>query len=175
VSILYFAGALLGIALLAVAINYLTGTRPSYLENLQLAPSEKELWRDAEADFALVPRAGRAAILSFPRLGRHTIVWTDRRVVISQKALFSRQRMVTHQIYFAAAAGLQANAAAASAFGGFFGRGFETIMAVRRSFGTIDGKACVRIEPAEESRARLNLDEVLIFSDRLGDLEQGLR
>jgi len=83
--------------------------------------------------------------------------------------------MVTHQIYFAAAAAPQATAAAASAFGGFFGRGFETVMAVRRSFGTIDGKACVRIEPAEESRARLNLDEVLIFSDRRGDLEQALR
>ena len=82
--------------------------------------------------------------------------------------------MVTHQLYFAPQAGPQASAAAASPFGGFLGRGFETIVAAGRSFGTVNGKACVRIQPAEESRARLNLDEVLIFTDQLADLEQSL-
>jgi hypothetical protein len=175
VSILYFAGALLGIALLAIAINRLTGTTASYLESLQLAPDEKELWRDTAADFAIVPRVVRPHFISYPRLRRHTIVWTSRRVVISQRALFSRRSIVTHQLYFADQAGPQASAAASGAFGGFFGRGFETILAARRSFGTVNGKACIRIEPAEASRSRLNLDEVLIFSDRLGDLEQSLR
>ena len=174
-SILYFVVALLGIVLLALAINHFTGTKPNYIENLQLAPGEKELWRDAQADFGLVPQVARSAVLSFPRLRRHTVVWTNHRVVISQKALFSRQRMVTHQVYFADQAGPQASAAAASTFGGFFGRGYETIIAARPSFGTVDGKACVRIEPAEESRARLNLKEVLLFTDRLPDLEQSLR
>jgi len=175
VSILYFAGALLGIVALAIAINHLTGTKANYLEKLQVAPGEKELWRDTQADFALVPRQGRAVIMTYPRLRRHTVVWTDRRVIVSQRALFSRSHMVTHQIYFAAQAGPQANAAATSAFGGFFGRGFETILAAGRSSGVVDGKACVRIRPSEESAARLNLDEVLIFTDRLADLEQSLR
>lgn len=55
-SILYFAGALLGIVVLAIAINHLTGTKANYLENLQFAPGKKELWRDTQADFAVVPR-----------------------------------------------------------------------------------------------------------------------
>jgi hypothetical protein len=175
VSILYFVVALIAIVVFAVTLNRFTGTQPNDLENLQLAPGEKELWRDAQADFGLVPRVARSAVISFPRLRRHTIVWTNRRVVISQKALFSRHRMITHQIYFADQAGSQASAAAASTFGGFFGRGYETVIAARRSSGTADGKPCVRIEPAEESRARLNLEEILIFTDRLPDLEQTLR
>ena len=174
-SILYFAAALLGIVVLAIAINHLTGTKANYLEKLQFAPGEKELWRDTQADFAHVPRQGRAVIMSYARLRRHTVVWTDRRVIVSQRALLSRSHMVTHQIYFAAHVGPQAGAAATSAFGGFFGRGFETILAAGRSFGTVDGKACVRIQPSEESAARLNVDEVLIFTDRLAGLEQSLR
>ena len=170
-SILYFAGALLGIALLAIAINHVTGTQANYLEKLEFAPGEKELWRDTQADFAPVPRLGRAAITTYPRLRRHTIVWTSRRVIVSQRALFSRSHIVTHQIYFAAQAGPQANAAAGSAFGGFFGRGFETIIAASRSSGIADGKACMRIKPAEDSGDRLNLAEVLIFTDRLTDLD----
>jgi hypothetical protein len=173
-SILYFAGALLGIVLLAITINRLTGTKANYLDDLEFAPGEKELWRDTGADVALVPRIVRAVVLSYPRLRRHTVVWTDRRVVVAQRALFSRRSMVTHQLYFAAQAGPQVNAAAASAFGGFLGRGFETIVAASRSFGIVNGKACVRIQPAEESGARLNLDEVLIFTDRVADLEQSL-
>ena len=54
-SILYFVGALLGIVVLAIAINRLTGTKANYLEKLHLAPGEKELWRDTQADFAPVP------------------------------------------------------------------------------------------------------------------------
>ena len=173
-SILYFAGALLGIVAVAIAINRLTGTKANYLEKLQFAPGEKELWRDTQADFAPVPRLVRAAIVTYPRLRRHTVVWTDRRIIVSQKALFSRNHMVTHQIYFAAHAVPQASAAAASAFGGFFGRGFETILAAGRSSGAVDGKACMRIQPAEASAARLNIDEILIFTDRLADLEQRL-
>jgi hypothetical protein len=173
VSILYFAAALLGIVVLAITINHLTGTKANYLENLQFAPDEKELWRDTQADFAHVPRQGRAVVMAYARLRRHTVVWTDRRVIVSQRALFSRSHMVTHQIYFATHVG--PSAAATSAFGGFFGRGFETILAAGRSSGVVDGKACVRIQPSEESAARLNLDEALIFTDRLADLEQSLR
>lgn len=173
-SALYFVGALLGIALLAVTINHLTGTKANYLEDLQLAPGEKELWRDAQADFGVVARVARSTVMSFPRLRRHTIVWTNRRVIVAQRVLFLRKSMVTHQIYFVDQADPKASAAAASNFGGFYGRGFETILAARRAFGSVNGKACVRIAPTEESGARLNLEEILIFTDRLPDLEQSL-
>ena len=57
--------------------------------------------------------------MTYPRFRRHTVVWTDWRVIVSQRTLFSRSHRDTHQIYFAAQAGPQANADAASAFGGF--------------------------------------------------------
>ncbi len=173
-SFLIFAGALLGIAVFAIAVNRLTGTRANYLDTLPFEPGERELWRDSEADFACVPRLGRPQVLSFARLRRHTVVWTSRRVIVSQKALFSTKRMITHQIYFATEAGVDARMAAGETFGGFFGRGFETILAAAKSFGVVNDKACVRIEPTEACSARLNLDEALIFSDRLAALEKSL-
>ena len=173
-SFLMFAGAVLGIAVFAVAVNRLTGTKANYLETLPFEPGERELWRDSEADFACVPRLGRAAVLSFARLRRHTVVWTNRRIVVSQKALFSPQRMITHQLYFATEAGADARMAAGKAFGGFFGRGFETILAATQSFSLATDKPCVRIKPTQACSARLNLDEALIFSDRLAELEKSL-
>jgi hypothetical protein len=173
-SFLIFAGAVLGIAAFAVAVNRLTGTRANYLETLPFEAGEKELWRDPEADFARVPHFGRPRGLSFARLRRHTVVWTNRRIIVSQKALFSPKRMITHQIYFATEAGVDARLAAGETFGGFFGRGFETILAAAKSFSLVNDKACVRIKPTEACSARLNLDEALIFSDRLAALEKSL-
>ena len=170
-SLLIFAAALVGIVVVAIVVNRITGTRASYIDALRLHPGENEIWRDTEADVARVPRAARPLILSFPRLRRHTVVWTERRIVIAQRALFSQKRMITHEVHFQGQAGNEARAASGEALGGFFGRGFETIIAVSRSFGRIDDKPCVLIKPTEKSSAKLNLEELLIFSDRLPELE----
>jgi len=172
VAFVWFIGALLAIVVFAIVVNRLTGTRAQYLETLQLETGETELWRDAEADFASVPRTGRAALMSYPRLRRHMILWTNLRIVVAQKPLGSSKHMITQQIYFAPDAGVQV--AASAAFGGLYGRGFETVAAAARSFGQVNGKDCARIKPTEECGAKLNLDEALIFSDRLAELQQRL-
>jgi hypothetical protein len=172
-AFLLFLAALLGIVLFAVIVNRVTGTRASYLETLQLEASEQELWRDTEADFATVPKLGRAVVMSFPRLGRHAVVWTDRRIIVSQKVLFSAKRMITHQIVFVNGSGSPsagAHAASREFFGGFYGRGFETVLAANRSFGRVNEKDCIRIEPTAESGSTLNIDQILIFTDRLSEL-----
>jgi hypothetical protein len=176
-TFLIFVGALLAIVVFAVIVNRLTGTKAAYLDTLQFEPGEKEIWRDAEADFATVPRVGRSAVMSFVRIRRHTAVWTDRRIIVAQQTLGSPKHMITHQIYFvpeAGASGELAGEAAGEAFGGFYGRGFITIAAVKNSFSQVNGKDCVRIAPAADCGARLNLDEALIFTDRLQELEQRL-
>jgi hypothetical protein len=175
-SFLLFAVSLLAVVAFAIIINRLTGTRASYIESLQLEAGEKELWRDTEADFAVVPRLGRALFRSYPRLRRHTVVWTDRRLIISVKPLLSARRMITHQIYFAreADANGDAHKAAREFFGGFYGRGFETIVAVSKSLSQINDKDCVRIQPTEESGSNLNIAELLLFTDRLAELRQSL-
>jgi len=172
VVFVWFIGALLAIVVFAIVINRITGTKAHYLETLQLETGEIELWRDAEADFATVPRLGRAAIMSYPRLRRHTVLWTDRRIVVAQKALGTSKHMITHQICFAPDAGAQT--AAGAAFGGFYGRGFETIVAAAKSFGQVNHKDCARIRPTESCGAQLNLDEALIFTERLAELQQRL-
>jgi hypothetical protein len=172
VAFVWFVGALIAIVVFAIAANRLTGTKAQYLDSLQLEAGEAELWRDAEADFATVPRTGRAAVMSYPRLRRHTVLWTDRRIVISQKPLGSSKHMITHQIYFVPDVGAQA--AAGAAFGGFYGRGFETIVGAARSFDQVNGKDCARIKPTAACGAKLNLDEALIFTDRLAELQQRL-
>ena len=45
-------------------VNRLPGTKAQYLEALPLRADERELWRDTEADFAIVPRQGRAVVMS---------------------------------------------------------------------------------------------------------------
>ena len=173
-SLMILAGALLGIVVLAIVVNRITGTTANYIDALRLAPGETELWRDIEADVARMPRLGRALFMSFPRLRAHTVVWTDRRVVISRKALLSAKRMITHQVHFQHDARPEALAASEQALGGFFGRGFETIIAASRTFNRAEGKSRVAIKPTEECAARLNLDELLIFTDRLAELEARL-
>ncbi len=174
-SFLLFVVAILGIVVFAVIVNRLTGTRYLYLHELQFAPGEKELWRDAAADFYPVQRLGRAMFMSYSRLKRHTVVWTDRRIVVAQKILFSPKRAVTHQVYFASGvAGIDENKAASELFGGFYGRGFHTIIAETHACGVVNDKACVRIRPTESCGAAQNIDELLVFSDHTAELERSL-
>ncbi len=177
-SLLLFIAALVGIVVFAMVVNRLTGTTSKYLDAFQLEPGEQERWRDIAADVALVPRLGRAVFMSFSRLRRHTVVWSDRRIVVAQKGLFSKRRVITHQIHFAdnhGADGAAANKAALEFGGGFYGRGFQTIIAQSWSFGQRNQKDCVCVEPTEACGAAQNIGEVLIFTDRLADLEQCLQ
>lgn len=169
-AFVYFLAALVGIVVFALVINRLTGTKASYLETLQLEPAERELWRDARADFATLPRLGQALVTSYPRRGRHTVVWTDRRVIVAQQVLFSKRRMLTHQIVLDAATSPDARKAATQFGGGFYGRGFATIEAAARSFVAVNKRDCLKILPTESSAAALNLAEAYIFSDRLAEL-----
>jgi len=164
VVFVWVLGALLAIVVFAIVINRITGTKAHYLEALQLETGEAELWRDAEADFATVPRLGRAAIMSYPRLRRHTVLWTDRRIVVAQKALGTSKHMITHQIYFAPDAGAQTAAGAPSVDS--TGAASRPIVAAAKSFGQVNHKDCARIKPTKPA-AQLNLDEALIFTERL--------
>lgn len=170
-AFLLFLGALLAIVVFALIVNRVTGTKASYLDELQLDPGESELWRDMEADFALVPRIGGALVTSCPRLRRHGVVWTDRRVVVAQKALFSVRRMVTHQLFFESPTDTpdgDVRDGAQRYAGGFYGRGFTTVLCKSASFEPVSGKECVRIAPTEASGVALNVREILIFTDRPG-------
>ena len=131
-ALVYFLVVLLGIFGFALLVNFITGTKATYLKDVRWAPGELELWRDTSADFARRPRYGQAVVTSFPRLRRHTIVWTNRRVVVTQRVLFGSKHMLTHQVFFEGAgnAANPGDVEAASDFsGGFYGRGFETIAA----------------------------------------------
>ncbi|HEY6559293.1 MAG TPA: hypothetical protein VI072_18540 [Polyangiaceae bacterium] len=75
-AFLLFLGALLAIVVFALVVNRLTGTKASYLDELKLEAGESELWRDTQADFAWVPRTGRALVTSYARMRRHSVVWT---------------------------------------------------------------------------------------------------
>ena len=173
-SILLFLAALVGIVLFALIVNRLTGTKASYVDGLGFEAGEVEAWRDASADFAIRPRLGQAALMSFPRLRRHTVVWTNRRVVIAQQVLLSSKRMITHQIVFEPLSDAATRAAADAFSGGFYGRGFVTLIAKSHSFTQLNQKECLRILPTEDSGSVLNIEEAYLFSDRLAELCQAL-
>ena len=174
---LYFLAALLGIVVFAMVVNRLTGTRASYLEALQFEPGEAELWRDAAADFAALPRFGQAARMSFPRLHRQVAVWTTRRLIVAQRALGSSKHMITHQVVFEALPAPAEKAArdAAREFGGgFYGRGFETLLAASHSLARVNDRECVRLVLAADSSAASNVIEAYLFSDRLAELRAAI-
>ena len=176
-AVVYFLVVLLGIFGFALLVNFITGTKATYLKDVRWAAGELELWRDVGADFARRPRFGAAVVMSYPRMRRHTIVWTNRRVVVTQRVLFGSKHMLTHQVFFEGAGAFASpeDAQAASDFsGGFYGRGFETIAATGYSFTTVNDQPCARIEPSAASVDSLNLAEAYIFSDRLAELERAL-
>lgn len=176
-SFLIFVAALLAIVLLAMAVNRATGTKTQLLQALQLEPGETELWRDSKADFATRPRQGGAAVQSFARMRRHTVIWTDRRILVAQRLLFSKAHLITHQIVWvhdADSAETEAAKAARSTAGGFYGRGFVTIAASTHSFGQVNHKDCITIKPTEQSGSLLNVDEALVFTDRMAELQRSL-
>jgi len=168
--IVYFLAALAGIVLFALIVNRLTGTRASYLEALELGPGERELWRDSGADFGLRPRTGSAVALSFPRLRRHSVLWTDRRLVIANRVLGSQRHMITHQVVFDGMGDASAQAASRELAGGFFGRGFSTLVARAPRFQRVNDRDCVCLVPSEDSGAALNVLEAYLFTDRLTEL-----
>lgn len=173
----YFLVVLLGIFGFALLVNFITGTKATYLKDVRWAAGELELWRDASADFARRPRFGQALVMSYPRMRRHTIVWTNRRVVVTQRVLFGSKHMLTHQVFFeSSTAPTEPDAAQAAAdfSGGFYGRGFETIAATGYTFTTVNDQPCARIQPSVASIDSLNLAEAYIFSDRLTELERAL-
>jgi hypothetical protein len=175
--VLIFVAALVAIVVLALVVNRVTGTKAHLLETTELEPGEKELWRDSEADFATKPRLGGAVFMSFARMRRHTVVWTDRRIIVAQKVLLSSKRMITHQIVLspdADSTDSDSSTAARTLGGGFYGRGFVTIALSTTSFGRVNDKDCVRIKPTEQSGAMTNIDEALIFTDRLAELQRSL-
>lgn len=174
---LYFLAALFGIVLVAILVNRATGTKASYIEALVLGTGERELWRDAAADFATLPRFGQAAVMSFPRLRRHVAVWTTQRLIVAQRALGSSKHLITHQILFEAlpAADLGAASGAAREFAaGFYGRGFETLLAASHAFARVNDADCVRLVLNGDSSAVSNVIEVYLFSDRLAELRAAL-
>lgn len=173
-SFLMFLGALAGIVVFAVVTNRLTGTTASYLESHQLGPDETTLWQDGQADFAIVRRLGGAHFRSYWRWRTTTIVWTNVRVLVARKVLFRPRRMITHQVYFADAAAVDPRVSAASQrfAGGFFGRGYQTVIAETATVDAVNGTPCIRIRPTEHSGAIGNIQEALIFSDRLPEFER---
>jgi hypothetical protein len=175
-ALLYFFAALLGIVLFAVIVNRVTGTKASYLETLQLDLGEREIWRDSAADFALLPRTGLAVSISFPRLRRHCVLWTQRRVVISVRALGSSKHMITHQVVFERELGANQGAreAAGQFSGGFYGRGFSTLISKPPVFKQVNDKDCVCFVPNEASGATLNVLEAYLFADSLAQLQARL-
>ena len=72
-AFLAFLGCLLGIILVALLTNRLTGTRAHYIENFRPDLPEHILWWGDGADVHIVPRTPQALIVSFARLRRDTL------------------------------------------------------------------------------------------------------
>src|SRR5262249_42002310 len=156
--------ALAAIVLLGAVVNRVTGTHAVYLDSLALEAGEHELWRDTAADFVTIPNQGGAVYTSFARRRRHTGLWTDRRIIGAHTPLLPSQQMITHEMPSPTRIGSVGGASeAAAAFGGgFYGRGFTTLVASTIHFGQVNGRDCIRIAATPDSRDATNVAEALV-------------
>lgn len=165
-SLLIFAIALLSIVLIALIINFVTGTKAHYIDDFKPEPGESILWQDKKADAYLVPVFGRAFLTSYARMKWFTVIVTNRRIIAAQKVLFGSKRLIRFEVVFDGLAAVKSPEI-------FYPRGYLLIQAERSGvdFGTQNDKPAMKIEPVPHSRDKNNVATVLIFSDELESLK----
>ncbi|MCE9598887.1 MAG: hypothetical protein K8S54_13050 [Spirochaetia bacterium] len=164
-SILIFAVCLLLIVIIAKVVNSVTGTKAHYIEDFVPESGESVRWRDDKADSYLVPVFGRALVNSYARMKRFTVILTNRRIIVGQKALFVSKRMIQFEVAFDAQTAKQSPEI-------FYPRGYLLLQADRSAvdFGTQNDKPCLKLEPVAASRDKNNVASILIFTDDLESL-----
>jgi hypothetical protein len=166
-ALLAFIGALVAIVGVAVVVNRTRGVRAQYLDAWTPAPSEDRLLDDPAADFYVVPRLGRAKVMTFARRRRTHAVLTDTRIVIASRALPSKRHMITHMLLLTA--GDADGAELDRLTGGQFTKGY-VVMAARPERMTVEAdgsKAYLRIVP-EPTASSTNVDHCRLYSDMAG-------
>jgi hypothetical protein len=131
-----FLAAMAGLVGLAVVVNKVTGTKQQFLEDLVLAPGERELWRGDGCD-AYVVAGPQPLVQSFARLGRHRIILTTERLLWGQPALFGKKHVLERAVLFRregpGGAGLE------RLDGGFYGSGVIVHLADPKALKPVPG------------------------------------
>jgi hypothetical protein len=125
-ALLAFLGCLVGIVLVALITNRLTGTRAHYIEDLRLDPPEHVLWQEDGADVHIVPRTPQALIVSYARLRRDRLILTNKRLVCGRRTLLGRRHMILTAVFFDPT--FPGAERAVRVDGGFWGGGFRAII-----------------------------------------------
>lgn len=139
------------------------------LERLQMLPGEKILFEEGGLRAETRFRISEDTLLPGAK-----VLITNRRIIVAQKALFSKQHMIRYVILLK---GKGMGQPPEGIGGGAFQTGYITYRteSSKISEAEVKNKPCLRIVPSDEDRGRLGIpDEVLIFTSRGSEIKQAI-
>jgi hypothetical protein len=77
-AVLLFVAALAAIVLVGWIVSKAKGSKAYFIESWQFDDGETVLWRDDDADVAIIPKLGQAAVMTPARLHRWRSWWCRR-------------------------------------------------------------------------------------------------
>ena len=158
---LLFLGACAGLVVIGWVVKKITGSRAWLLEDWKYDDGEQILWRDDAADVYPIAKH-HAAFMSFPRLRRHAVIVTNRRILVGVKTLFGK-RMVQYLLFTRPPADGQAEHLG----GGLLTVGYQSIVIEPKVDAHLDDKKpYLELTPSGDHASSVNLQTLRILTDQ---------
>ena len=160
---LTLAACMAGMVLLGLIVKQLTGAHAYLLEDWKYEPGETIVWQDDRADAYPLGRMGQAVFMSALRWHRDTVVATNRRILVAQKGLFSKKRLIRYVFN----PGPSADGYTKHLGGGALTVGYQTIAYTPGVMvhGALGKHARIELAPLEGDASSTNLSKLLIYTE----------
>lgn len=159
-SALLFLGACAGLVGIAWIVSRITGARASFLDDWKYDDGEQIVWRDDAADVYLIAK-NHAAFMSFPRLRRHAVIVTNRRILIGLKTLSGK-----HMVQYVLSTTPPADGQSEQLSGGLLTIGYQAIVIEPTVDAHLDDKKpYLALTPSGDQASSVNLQTIRIQTE----------
>jgi hypothetical protein len=163
-AVLLLVAACLAIVLIGWIVSKAKGSRAYFIESWLFDDGETVLWRDDDADVAVIPKLGQAVVMTPARLHRWPVVVTSSRVIIGNKTLTGKA-MVKYVLY----PSVSPDEESTHLDGGLLSRGYSTVViqpeVLRDHLGDDEKHPYLSLTPVEGERSSTNISHFRISTD----------
>ena len=158
---LFFLGACAGLVVIGWVVSKITGSRASFLEDWTYDDGEQIVWRDEAADVYPIAK-NHATFLSFPRVRRHAVIVTNRRILVGLKTLSGK-----HMVQYVLSTRPPADAQSEHLAGGLMTVGHQSIVIAPTVDAHLDEKKpYLDLTPSGDHASSVNLQTIRILTDQ---------
>jgi hypothetical protein len=163
-AVLLFVAACCAIVVGGWIVSRAKGSRAFFIESWRFDEGETILWRDDDADVAVIPKLGQAASMTPARLHRWPVVVTSARILVANKTLTGKA-MVQYVLYPVAAP----DGGSAQLDGGLLSRGYSTVVVEPEAgldhLGPGRRHPYVTLTPVGGERSSANISQIRIYTE----------